>query len=348
MTELESAPLGQPVELTKIGRELKKLWESTGGTNIRASLVNFAVVCKGPEALVENTRVITDFTRDHACRAILIAREEAAGEPSVQAWVNAVCHLPRAGAKHVCCEQISLLVSGGTQQTLLNALFANLDSDLPLYLWWQCDLPSSSELWTWVDRLIFDSRDWKEPGRQFRQLQESLRTAGARLVLCDLNWTRTLHFRQALAQTFDHPDHLRELPRLRRVCIAHAPGYESTALLFLAWIAGQLGWTTGMHAQGKVSFHDRSENAIECTLEKAEGSPVSKCLVASDDASFAITREPRAPFIRAETRLPGRPAVQHLFPAGADELAPLLGEEVSLGGQHRVYLKAIAAAESIL
>src|SRR5258708_1969807 len=187
MTELESAPLGQPVELAKIGRELKKLWESTGGTNIRASLVNFAMVCGGPESLLENTQVITEFTRDHACRAILIAREEAEGEPTVRAWVNAVCHLPRAGAKHVCCEQISLLVSGGTQQTLLNALFANLDSDLPLYLWWQCELPPASELWTWVDRLIFDSRDWPQPGRQFRHLQESLRTAGGRLGPFDPN-----------------------------------------------------------------------------------------------------------------------------------------------------------------
>ena len=42
---LDTSLLGQPVELNQISRELKKLWESTGGTKSRASLVNFVVYC---------------------------------------------------------------------------------------------------------------------------------------------------------------------------------------------------------------------------------------------------------------------------------------------------------------
>src|SRR4051812_29442341 len=102
---MDTALLGTPVELGQIGRELKKLWESTGGTQTRASLVNFAVVCEAPEAREENPRLISEFTRDHSCRALLLARDETAEDKGVEAWINAHCHLPRAGAKQVCCEQ---------------------------------------------------------------------------------------------------------------------------------------------------------------------------------------------------------------------------------------------------
>src|SRR4051812_34362968 len=191
--------LGQPVELGQIGRELKKLWESTGGTQTRASLVNFAVYGTAPSMLEDNTALISNFTREHSCRAILIAHDCTAPATKVQAWINAHCHLPRAGAKHVCCEQITFLIEGGSDELLTNILFANLDSDLPLYLWWQGDLSEQLDprLLTWVDRLIFDSREWSSCKGQFTLLQRSLAKTAARLILCDLNWTRTLHLRQA-------------------------------------------------------------------------------------------------------------------------------------------------------
>src|SRR4051812_20784222 len=104
---LDTSLLGQPVELGQIARELKKLWESSGGTKSRASLVNLVVYCEGTDALQSNTALISEFTQDHACRAILVANEAAAAEQGIQAWINAHCHLPRAGAKQVCCEQIT-------------------------------------------------------------------------------------------------------------------------------------------------------------------------------------------------------------------------------------------------
>src|SRR5688500_16411149 len=123
---VDTSLLGQPVELGQISRELKKLWESTGGSKSRASLVNLVVYCEGTEALESNTRLISDFTVDHACRAILVAKVPGAQEQKVQAWINAHCHLPRAGAKQVCCEQITFVLEQGSQELLSNTLFANL------------------------------------------------------------------------------------------------------------------------------------------------------------------------------------------------------------------------------
>jgi hypothetical protein len=41
-------------------------------------------------------------------------------------------------------------------------------------------------------------------------------------------------------------------------------------------------------------------------------------------------------------------AARHLLPADSDDLADILDEELASGGRHRVYLKALAAAEPLL
>ena len=199
-----------------------------------------------------------------------------------------------------------------------------------------------------MDRLIFDSREWSKPREQFGLLQTALKDAGSRVILCDLNWTRTLHLRQALAQLFDHPENLAQIPRLQEMTIAHAPGFCSTAVLFAGWVAAQLGWGTPRREDRGIHFLNAEGQPIVCTLEEAAGSPVSLCRLAAADAHVTIRREAGAPFYRSEVHLPDGRNYQHLLPAGSDELGDLLCEEVNLGGRHRVYLKALAGAQAIL
>ncbi len=63
---------GFPVEIGRIDRELKRLWQEGEGAATRASLINFAVFCEGAGMMSETTGIISQITRDHACRAILI------------------------------------------------------------------------------------------------------------------------------------------------------------------------------------------------------------------------------------------------------------------------------------
>ncbi len=347
---LDTSLLGQPVEVGQIARELKKLWESSGGTKSRASLVNFAVRCEGAAALESNTRLISDFTREHACRAILLAQVDEPGTPAVQTWINAHCHLSRAGAKHVCCEQITFLINSPSEQLVSNVLFANLDSDLPLYLWWQGELRDGmdEQLWTGVDRLIFDSRDWRDLGGQIERLQAGLQAASSRLILCDLNWTRTLHLRQAVAQMFDHPDHAALLGGVEHMIIQHAPGYQSTALLFAAWISAQLGWRTSSRDGARLTFTAATGESVHGELRATPGAPISLFELASPSGTVSIQRTAGSSFFRAEGRGRDRPLSSHLMPASQDDLIHLLDEELTLGGRHRVYLKALAALEPML
>ena len=346
---LDLSALGTQVPVDQISRELKKLWDTGSATPpTRASLVNFAVYCRSTEAMAANTELISEFTRNHACRALLICVCRDAPEPRVSAWVNAHCHLSRAGAKSVCCEQISFLLEGELKGRLTNIVFSHLDSDLPLYFWLQGDPVEdlNPTLWPWIDRLIIDSLPWTHPRWQFDRLHQSLHTAKATLTLRDLNWTRSLYFRQALAQFFDAPENLTHLPALRSVGLTHAPGYRSTALLLVGWLSAQLGWT--LKAPGPLVFHSPVSGDIAIQLDEQPGPAISGCTLTCGPATFTLRRQNGERYLHAETSLPDCPPLHHLLPAGPDTTLELLDEEMTRGARHTLYLRALEAITFLL
>ena len=346
---LDLPSLGTPVPVSQIGRELKKLWDTGSATPpTRASLVNFAVYCRSTEAMAENTALISEFTRSHACRALLICVCRQAPEPRISAWINAHCHLSRAGAKSVCCEQISFLLEGELRGRLTNIVFSHLDSDLPLYFWLQGDPVEdlNPTLWPWIDRLIIDSLPWTHPREQFARLHQSLHTAKATLTLRDLNWTRSLYFRQALAQFFDTPENLNHLPHLSAVRIQHAPGFRSTALLFLGWLSGQLRWT--VKSPAPLVFQSAEGSAIAIQLDEQPGPAIGGCVLTCGPATFSLSRETGERYLHAETVLSGGQRFHHLLPAGPDTTLELLDEEMTRGARHTLYLRALEAITFLL
>jgi hypothetical protein len=88
--------LGSPVPLAAIPRSLKQLWESTAAVT-RASAMNFAICSEDGASLGPNTDLIREVTREHACRAILIAITPAPGPPEIRAWITAHCQLAAGG-----------------------------------------------------------------------------------------------------------------------------------------------------------------------------------------------------------------------------------------------------------
>jgi glucose-6-phosphate dehydrogenase assembly protein OpcA len=341
---------GLPVEIGKIDRELKRLWQEGEGAATRASLINFAVYCEGSECMQNTTEVIAQITQDHACRAILIALDPNTPGVGVQAWISAHCHLSRAGAKQVCCEQISFLLGRDAQTLIPNIVFSHLDSDLPLVLWWRGDLPAESEeqLWTWVDRLIFDSQGWKEPGDQFQVLRRAIEPAGPRMTLCDLNWTRSLYVRQAIAQIFDQPDYVAELGGLDEAEIVHAPGMRTTALLLAGWLGAQLRWKLdGTEGQG-IRYLDANGKRVAVTLREEAGRALGSVRLSAGESSFLVGHHEGSSFLHGDVRLSGNRESHYLMPGGKDDLVALLNEELMSGGKHKVYLKAVGMIEGVL
>src|SRR5437660_8866785 len=160
----ENYSLGLQVELGKIDSELKKLWAQSEGAMTRASLVNLAVYSEAPGSLEKNTQLIAKIAENHACRAIVIGADCKTKEDRVEAWISAHCHISRTGSKQICSEQISFLLEGPCTDLLPSIVFSHLDSDLPLYLWWQGEFrePMARQPRAWVDRLIYARHTWQE------------------------------------------------------------------------------------------------------------------------------------------------------------------------------------------
>ena len=344
-----SHSLGFPCEVDQINHELAKLWEAEHGTATRASLNNLAVYCEGAKEMGAATELISELTRSHACRAILIATEPAAPEKRVRAWISAHCHVG-GGSKQVCCEQLSFLLEGDSRGLISSLVFSHLDSDLPFYLWWRARFSERLDalLLNRVDRLIFDSQNCSNPKHGFHQRLAQIAADKPRLILCDLNWTRTLYVRQALAQIFDHPEHLAQLEKIDRVTLTHAPLYRCTVVLLAGWLVAQLNWK--IDKINPDGFTYSTESGVHGTLNfKAVDSsdPISECSLGVGNDCFKITRDPGSEFLHAAICNSNHCEVHHLLPAGKDDVISLLNEELRLGGKPQVNLRAIDVTESL-
>jgi glucose-6-phosphate dehydrogenase assembly protein OpcA len=347
----ETYSLGLPVEVSKIDQELKKLWQENEEAATRASLVNLAVYSEDAGSLSKNTQLMANITENHACRAIVIEADCSAKENRVEAWISAHCHVSGAGSKQVCSEQISFLLKGGCTDLLPSIVFSHLDSDLPFYLWWQQEFrgPMDPQLWTWVDRVIYDSQSWEDFSAQMSLLESAEQEANQRIVLCDLNWTRLDNVRFALAQFFDHPASHHNFAKINKLRVDFAPGFRSTAVLFSGWLAAQLDWQSEKaDVPNKLSFVSSSGRKIDVDLHEQPGEPIGEVTIATPDVEFLVAHAKCGDLLEVSRGKPNEKHTRQLMPAGKNDLVSLMSEELMRGGPHHVYLHAVDRVRDVL
>ena len=347
----ESFSLGLPVEIGKIDKELKKLWSEGEGAMTRASLINLAIYSEKAGSLEHNTQLISKITENHACRALVIGVNRQSKEDRVDAWINAHCHMTRAGSKQICSEQISFLLEGPCAKFLPSIVFSQLDSDLPLYLWWQDEFhdPMDPQLWAWVDRLIFDSQTWKKFSTQMRLVETAQQEAKQRIVLCDLNWTRLDKVRYAIAQFFDHPASHHHFSKMESVALDFAPGFKSTAIFLIGWLAAQLNWTTNQQQMnGSCRFLDANKRKIDIELRERSGPPIGEVVLNSTEVKFCVTPATCGDLLEISRSSESETAVPQMMPAQSNDPVDLMTQELLRGGPHRVYLRAVNAVRGLL
>lgn len=338
---------GMPVEIGRIDKALGRLWEESGDTKTRASLINLAIFTEDAASVAANTDIISEIANEHACRAILIFANPAASEPAAKAWINAHCHVIGKGERQICSEQITFQLDGDMAAAMPSIVFSHLDSDLPLYFWRQGEFrrPLNEKLWSRVDRLIFDSRDWGDPVEQFAIVREIGSFTEIRTILCDLNWTRLLGTRFALAQLFDHSCVLAHVKDIGRVSITTS--HHLTGLLLLGWLAAQMGWSH-QSLLGRESFVTGDGKTVEFEIREQDGEPISRCAFQCERASFEITREPGSAYYHAKVCGDESSEAPMLITAGKTKLTEILLGELSRGGRHPLYSKALAMIEPLL
>ena len=348
MEEAVNEP-GLPVEIGRIDKELGRLWESSDDTKTRASLLNLVIYSEEPGALDCNTELISAIASQHAFRAILILADPGAATSDARAWISAHCHMAGKGGRQICSEQITFRLDGESAASLPNIVFSHLDSDLPLCFWSQADFhePLDEQLWSWVDRLIFDSAMWKHPAEQFALTKKILSLTDGGTILCDLNWTRLHRWRLALANIFDHSAALACLPEITGVRIECAPGQRVKALLLLGWFSARLGWTL-QHLLSKNFFLEKEGKHIAFEILETAGPGVSLVELSGENFRFTLRRPDNGEFFHISMQSPGIPDCTMTIGAGHDRVGDTLLAELSRGGRHPLYAEALDAISPLI
>ncbi len=340
-----AAMLGKEVPVEKIERELRILWEADEART-NASLMNLAVYSEASGALHVNSDIIREITREHACRALLIGLDKSIEEISVRAWITAHCHLAH-GRKSVCCEQIAFHLTGHSRGRFRNTIFAHLQSDLPLIFWWQGNLSSmfSESLYRRIDRLVIDSSAWIDTAKQFEKITEAIRQVN--LTVQDLAWTRTYHFRLAIASLYDDPTASKSLKNVSKVKIVVNPEHKVSGIQLLAWFTEMAGWErtqdliSDKEDSGSYRFLTDKGSIVDVELsEDVNSAAIGKIEVISDGVTVCVSREKGSKHLRHQLQCGGHELDLH-GPADSDSSAELVTDQLSRGGKNSLYKKIL-------
>ena len=338
----EYAELGKEVPVSQIDHELRALWEQDDART-NASLMNLVVYTERKGGLLENSRIISDLTRENACRAILveIARDE---ETSLRAWITAHCQLSH-GQKSVCCEQIAFRLTGRVTGRFRNTVFSHLNSDLPLVFWWQGELSEvlTERLASVIDRLIVDSSAWADTKAGFARIAEATE-GNTGVVVQDLAWTRCWQFRVGIAGLFDDNAAQAMLGEVSHIRIRHSPQDRNTAMQLLAWLAIQAGWKI----TGAGQFETKEGRRITAEIESSKDSaPLGMVELSSSTTTVRVSREKDSAHLLREIES-GDYKVSSLSPADPDSQESLVACQLSRGGKNSLFLKILPAFLELL
>jgi len=347
LTEDNLSHLGTEVQLTKIDRALKELWDSDVAKT-RASLINFVIYSESPDALLPNNDLLGKITAENACRALLVTCLPDLQPQRARAWINALCR-PYQGKQVVCSEQISFLLEGGDAAQVQNIVFAHLDSDLPLVIWWQGELTKNFEerFYSRIDTLIIDISTWADPQRQFQQLASLRQTETATFDVRDLSWTRSHFLRTALANAFQDAKAREHLTKIETVEITHATAEHCAALLLAGWITQRLGAVLAKNQSGLV-FEKADGQLLKITLIQVDiGCALQSLRLQAPCLEVALTREGASTFVRMNATCEGH-SHEELLPADVVSDAELISEQLSRTGGNTHYTKVLPLMAEML
>ena len=342
----DTAILGVEVPVAEIEKELRQLWE-VDSARTNASLMNLAVYSEKEAALGTNSDIVRELTREHACRALLIGLDRSVEEKSIRAWITAHCHLAH-GQKSVCCEQIAFHLTGVSRGRFRNTVFAHLQSDLPLVFWWQGDLsPIFTEgLYSRIDRLIIDSSDWSDPCESFKRVLTAIEENN--VIVQDLAWTRTYHYRLAVAALYDDPIAQQALAATKQIKIKANAKHRHSALQLLAWFTDLAGWDraqdlfSDVETKGSYRFSKQNGDLVDVEISYgADCAPIASIEVIADEVTVRVSRDVDAKYLRHELIALGHQIDIH-GPADSDVSADLVGDQLSRGGKNSLFRRILS------
>lgn len=355
-------PLGNEVAISQIETSLNSIWEMEGEARAKASLLNFVAYTEQLDSLPELSQLLQRVQSQIPCRVLLVVTQPQSTVSRVRAWIAAFCQTepnPKGEGivRQICSEQLTLSFEGGAVEGWENLVFAHLDSDLPMVLYWPLELPiePNPSLWRYVDRVIYDSSNWTNFVENIDSMHRissiSLTGEGLglkrRLNLCDLNWTRLLPYRFAFASLFDSVAAQEEIPRLHRLEIQHSPGQEFAAYLFAGWIALKLRCQCHPDSNCKALVLPNGRE-LQISFLQAEGDLISRCELSSNNSQFVLQRKSTEGHFELVSQGSNFPKTTFLQPGSDKTLEDILLRELSRRGFHPQYFHSLNLIRAFL
>jgi hypothetical protein len=238
--------------IKEIERELMGLRDAMGdeGPRQRTRVMNH--VAWVPERWAEAAlETLAGLEHRHPSRGILLFPRPDDDRDAIDAAVDLRC-FARGKEGPICSEVIELHLRGARAAAPASVVEPLLTADLPDFLRWRGDLPfGESELEQLVgvvERLVVDSREWRDPEAAFARLPELFE----RVMVSDIAWARTEAWREALARLW---------PGIRDASGLRVAGPRAEALLLKGWLSARL----------ERDFELDHEPAGEVELAEVEG-----------------------------------------------------------------------------
>jgi glucose-6-phosphate dehydrogenase assembly protein OpcA len=342
---------GRAVDIGRIEAELGKLRYMMAGDRspgdgfaLRTSLMNMVAYSEREEDTNLAARVIEDLASHHPSRALIVLARPAGEESHIEAQLAAHCHISRNLEQSVCCEEISLKVSGPAARHLHSVIVPLLVPDLPVYLWWTDRLPTDShlilQLMETADHVIVDSNRFEDQLADLLSLSR-LHDKEPRTALGDLNWRRLEHWREFFHRQANITEMRHHFSSVKSVEIRYADGRPSRpaqAFLLLAWLARKLGWNTrslSAHGPQRLTFRADEGRQISAYIHPVNypavdpGAIVSMKIACESDTASALltvsrTGDPYHLTVRTEHR--GGVEEEHLRLEPADTSMLMMSE----------------------
>jgi glucose-6-phosphate dehydrogenase assembly protein OpcA len=227
-----------------------------------------------PTHAEQNYRAADAIAQTNPCRIIALC-ETVESENALQAQVAAYCPIKKQHqSRMVCCEYITLAGSSEALEKYSDAIKELLIPELPQFLWWKGTPGHDRELFlslaNSVTSVILDSATFANSAADLQQVPSLL---DKKLPLVDINWQRIAPWQELTAATFDPPERRVSITEIDEVEINFERGSSAQAWLYLAWLAGRLGWIpNSYHHEGgdynirEISFRSSTGREIKTEL----------------------------------------------------------------------------------
>ena len=365
---IEPVLQGNPraVDVAAIESELSSLWRSAAedpalkNAVMRACALTLIIYVESEESAQEVGELIADVTRQNPCRAIVMIVEPDADSEGLEAWISAHCHLPTAGEKQVCSEQVTLRARGEAVGNLSSVVLPLTVSGLPVHFWWRAGRfsppPYFHQILRITSHVIIDSARFPNPPFDLEELRAWIDQSPGAPVVTDLNWARLTPWRSLIAQCFDPPERRSYLSRLTEVRVEfekespRVTTQRTQGLLLAGWLASRLNWDFLSHdslkgTEGDAYIFKAEGRTLEVQLVpqefKGAGSGVCYSIELWADglspAVFSFERGADGKAVQTRATVPGAQPIGRTVRLEVLSEVEILNDELKLGRRDHVY-----------